>query len=443
MGALFRHLLHIITCCIWVGLIQQAACARPELTVAPAVSPQRSNTRTVEILHWWTSGGEAKALNTLKESFSKQGYIWKDSSIIGGEQQRMVLEARMKQNNPPDAIQIQGNTVQYYGENDSLIYLDELARQEKWQQLIPEPLQPILQYKKHWVAVPINIHRSHWVWANKKIFDALNLTPPHTFSEFIGVAKKIKQAGLIPLAHGGQDWQNSLLFDSAVLSVGGATFYKKALIELNAEALQSKEMEAVFEQLSELRWMLDKNGNGRDWNLATAMVIHNKAAMQIMGDWVKAEFANAGKLPNRDYICFPYPGTYNKFIFISDLFSLPHGRDEQKHTQMLLAKTLMERDVQEKFNLIKGSIPARTDASVDQLDACGKQAAAEFKQAVKTQNAVARFDTQVSDEIRDIMQTIVSRFLNSNMKPHEATKQLVKCLKPPFSFKKAKILGCV
>ena len=39
---------------------------------------------TVEVLHWWTSGGEAKAVGTLKEAFEAQGGTWNDSPIAGG-----------------------------------------------------------------------------------------------------------------------------------------------------------------------------------------------------------------------------------------------------------------------------------------------------------------------------------------------------------------------
>ena len=39
---------------------------------------------SVEVLHWWTSGGEAKALNVLKETLQKQGVTWKDMPVAGG-----------------------------------------------------------------------------------------------------------------------------------------------------------------------------------------------------------------------------------------------------------------------------------------------------------------------------------------------------------------------
>lgn len=38
----------------------------------------------VEVLHWWTSGGEAAALNVLKDDLSGQGIGWQDMPVAGG-----------------------------------------------------------------------------------------------------------------------------------------------------------------------------------------------------------------------------------------------------------------------------------------------------------------------------------------------------------------------
>ena len=39
---------------------------------------------TAEVLHWWTSGGEAKALQVLKDDFAKEGGVWLDMPVAGG-----------------------------------------------------------------------------------------------------------------------------------------------------------------------------------------------------------------------------------------------------------------------------------------------------------------------------------------------------------------------
>jgi glucose/mannose transport system substrate-binding protein len=43
----------------------------------------------VEVLHWWTSGGEAAALNVLKDTLAGQGIGWIDMpSPVAGARPR-------------------------------------------------------------------------------------------------------------------------------------------------------------------------------------------------------------------------------------------------------------------------------------------------------------------------------------------------------------------
>ena len=49
---------------------------------------------TVEVLHWWTSGGEAKAVGELKKTFEAQGGKWIDSPIAGCYHRVPVLRMR-------------------------------------------------------------------------------------------------------------------------------------------------------------------------------------------------------------------------------------------------------------------------------------------------------------------------------------------------------------
>ena len=58
-----------------------------------------------------------------------------------------------------------------------------------------------------------------------------------------------------------------------------------------------------------LKGYVDPGSPGRDWNLATGMVIEGKAAFQMMGDWAKGEFLKAGKKPGADFVCIRFPGT--------------------------------------------------------------------------------------------------------------------------------------
>ena len=61
--------------------------------------------------------------------------------------------------------------------------------------------------------------------------------------------------------------------------------------------------------MGELRGFVDDNFSGRDWNLASAMVINGEAGMQVMGDWAKGEFLNAGQVPGEDFLVLPHSRT--------------------------------------------------------------------------------------------------------------------------------------
>ena len=60
-------------------------------------------------------------------------------------------------------------------------------------------------------------------------------------------------------------------------------------------------MVAAFDKMAQMRGFVDDNFSGRDWNLASAMVINGEAAFQIMGDWAKGEFLAAKQVPGQQF----------------------------------------------------------------------------------------------------------------------------------------------
>ena len=51
----------------------------------------------VEVLHWWTAGGEAKAAAALKATLQGKGHTWKDFAVAGGggDAAMTVLKSRV------------------------------------------------------------------------------------------------------------------------------------------------------------------------------------------------------------------------------------------------------------------------------------------------------------------------------------------------------------
>lgn len=339
----------------------------------------------VEVLHWWTSGGEAAALNVLKEDLQSKGVSWTDMPVAGGggEAAMTVLRARVTAGDPPTAVQMLGFDITDWAEQGQLANLNAVAKKGNWDRVVPKALQRFSKYEGQWVAAPVNVHSTNWVWANKHVLDELGIKKPTNWPEFIDALSAVKAAGKVALAHGGQAWQDATIFDSVVMGTGGPEFYKKAFIDLDDETIESQTMELAFERMATLRTFVDDNFSGRDWNLASAMVINGEAAFQIMGDWAKGEFLKAGQVPGKDFLCFRVPGTEGTVTFNSDQFAMFKVGEERRDAQAKMAAAIMDPAFQSHFNIVKGSVPARTDVSDRAFDACGKQGMKDLANANK------------------------------------------------------------
>lgn len=387
---------------------------------------------TVEVLHWWTSGGEAKALNVLKQDLESKGIEWVDMPVAGGggEQAMTVLRSRATAGNPPAAVQMLGFDILDWAEQGMLANLDNIAAEGNWETVIPKALQKFSKYDGHWIAAPVNVHSTNWVWANKRIMDELELTIPTTWEEYIAALDAVKASGRVALAHGGQAWQDATIFDGVVLSVGGPEFYKKTMIDLDQTALKSGDMLEVFERMAQLRGYVDDNFSNRDWNLASAMVIEGDAAFQMMGDWAKGEFFNAGKKPGVDFIAFRTPGSRGAVTFNSDQFAMFSVAESQQYAQAELAKSIMAPGFQVAFNVVKGSVPARTDVPDEKFTIIGKQAIKDLINANKNgilMGSMAHGHAAPA-AVKNALMDVVTAHFNQQISSEEAVQQLAQAI---------------
>jgi glucose/mannose transport system substrate-binding protein len=388
----------------------------------------------VEVLHWWTSGGEAASVNYLKEKLSDAGVSWSDFAVAGGggENAMTVLKSRAISGNPPTAAQIKGPSIQEWGDLGFLADIDSVAQANDWDNLLPTVVSDVMKHNGKYVAAPVNVHRVNWMWSNPAVFRAAGATIPTTWDDFMVQAKKVQDAGYIALAHGGQAWQDATLFEAVVLGVGGPDYYKKAFVETDISALESDTTTAVFETFGQLRQFIDANSPGRDWNVATSMVMNGEAAMQIMGDWAKGEFKVAGKSVGTDYTCTAAPGTSGTHTFNIDSFAFFAQSDESAAAaQAVMAAEILGSDFQEVFNLNKGSIPARLGMSRDKFDSCAHDSMDAFVSSSQTGGLVPSFahGMAVSSAVSGAIYDAATNFFNSDQSAEEGARQLVSAIK--------------
>ena len=390
----------------------------------------------VEVLHYWTAGGEAKSAAELKKIMEAKGHVWKDFAVAGGggDNAATVLKSRVVSGNPPAAAQIKGPAIQEWAAEGVLANMDSVATAEKWDSLLPKVVADVMKYKGNYVAVPVNVHRVNWMWANAAVLKKAGVAGmPKNWDEFFVAAEKIKKAGLIPVAHGGQNWQDFTTFESVVLGLGGAKFYSDALVKLDQKALTSETMKKSLETFRKIKGYTDAASPGRDWNLATAMVMQEKAGFQFMGDWAKGEFIAAGKVPGKDFLCAAAPGSASSFTFNVDSFAMfkLKGAAAQK-AQADLSAAIMGAEFQEVFNLNKGSIPVRLNMSMAKFDDCAKLSSKDFVETAKTGGLVpsAAHGMAISPAAEGAIKDAVSQFWNDDkISVAEAQKRIAAAAK--------------
>ncbi|WP_350333646.1 ABC transporter substrate-binding protein [Coralliovum pocilloporae] len=386
-----------------------------------------------EVLHYWTSGGEAKALKELQKAFNARGGKWVDAPVAGGggDAQAAVLRARVLSGDPPAAVQIKGPNIKEWAEAGALGDLSEVASAQGWDDVLPEAIKDIVKYEGKYVAVPVNVHRVDWIWANPAVLAKVGAKVPTTWDEFNETAEKLKAAGIIPLAHGGQPWQDATVFETVVLGVGGIDFYRKALVELDEEALGSETMVKVFDQMRKIRGFVDPDFPGRDWNLATGMVMRGEAAMQIMGDWAKGEFVAAGKKPGVDYICAPTPSA-GGYLLNSDSFAMFNvSGDDNEAGQAILAELILGEEFQETFNLFKGSVPARIGVKRDNFDECAIRSMDDMVSSAKNGTLLGSMAHEIAQAgaVRGAFIDVATAHFNSDMSSEDAASKLVDAIR--------------
>lgn len=109
-----------------------------------------AQSNTVEVLHWWTTGGTAAAAAKLKEAAQAAGVEWKDVAVAGNENQRTLLRTKLMKGDAPGVAQIVGDIEQFADQRDKLFDLTPIAREQKWTMCCPRSSR----ITSRWAAAP-------------------------------------------------------------------------------------------------------------------------------------------------------------------------------------------------------------------------------------------------------------------------------------------------
>ncbi len=384
----------------------------------------------VELMHMWTTGSGAEALAKVADKFREQGGTWTDNAIAGHTaSQYAALRARVMAGDAPTAVQLKGPNIHEWAEAVGLADLSRIAEPGNWSEVMAPALVDIMSYDGHFVAVPVNIHRVNWMYTSRKALDAIGETEaPENWDQFNAMAEKMEAAGIIPVAHGGQDWQDITIFEAVVMGMG-LDFYKKAFIDLDDETLRGLEMVATFDQLRKMVDWMDEGMPGRAWSEAAVLVMKGEAGFQFQGDWYVGDMSRLGYEPDTDYLCTTQPTADGSFGYTlnSDSFAFfEQDSEDRQEGQALFAELAMSPEVQVFFNQAKGSIPARMDIDLSDFNSCQQLSAEHLNQAIETGGLVPSLAHSMAQpqRIRSSVMEIVSNFMNTDMSSEDAANQI-------------------
>jgi glucose/mannose transport system substrate-binding protein len=407
-----------------VGLVVALALQGAVLAGAAQAEPLKAN-----VIHWWTSGGESAAIRQFADAYNQAGGLWIDNAVAGADQARSTAINRIVGGDPPTAAQF-NTSKQFHDLIDQglLNNVDTVAAKENWDGTFPQSILDSIKVKGHYYAAPVDIHMQAWFFYSKPAFQKAGIAgEPKSFDELLADLDKLKAAGLIPLAQGGQSWQEKITFDTVFADVGGTDLYMEVYRDRDENAVKSDAFKKVLAAFKRLHAYVDPGSPGRNWNDATALVISGKAGVQIMGDWAKGEFSAAKQTPGKDFGCFPGFGPHSPYMVAGDVFVFPKSdKPDTIKAQTLLATVMTSPAAQIAFSARKGSIPIRSDVDASSLDICAKQGIEIMKDKSRQ---LPNPEMLIPPDIQGALQDVITNFWNKNESADDAQKAFASALK--------------
>lgn len=321
----------------------------------------------LEVFSWWTSGGEAAALDELFKAFSA---LSPTTEIVnatvaggGGSAARPVLQTRLAGGDPPDTWQVHPGweLLGQYVEPGYVEPITELYESEGWNEVMPQGLIDTMTQDGEIYAVLAGVHRGNGFWYNKSLLDANGITVGETMSveEFITAADTLKAAGVDALCVGDNGiWASAQLFENTLLGTVGAEGWTSLFAgEMAWDDAGVKEAMTTYGKMLDYQ---NADHSSLSWDQAVLALMDGKCAFNSMGDWAYGEFAKAGMVDNEDFGWVSHPGTAGSFVIVADGFVMATGAPHRENNLNWL-RAIGSKEAQEAFNPLKGSIPARTD----------------------------------------------------------------------------------
>jgi glucose/mannose transport system substrate-binding protein len=341
--------------------------AEPAAEATDEAAGEAAATGELEVFSWWTSGGEAAALDALFQAYGAQ---YPDVEIVnatvaggGGSAARGVLQTRLAGGDTPDTWQVHPGfeLLGQYVDPDFVSPVTGIYESEGWNDVVPEALINLMTKDGEVYQVTVGVHRGNGFWYNKQLLadNGIEIGDTLSVDEFVAAADTLQAAGVTPLCVGDSGiWATAQLFENTLLGAIGPEQY--AGLWDGSVRFDDPGVKTAMETYGKMLDYQNEDHSALSWDQAVKKLMEGGCAFNSMGDWAYGEFVNAGLKDNEDFGWVSHPGSAGSFMIVADGFVLGNGAPNQQNTENWL-KVIGSKEAQEAFNPLKGSICARTD----------------------------------------------------------------------------------
>jgi glucose/mannose transport system substrate-binding protein len=339
----------------------------------------------VEVLHGWTGGDGARAAEALTAAFEEaHPDVGLDMNPIGGggnQNLDAVVANRLQSNDPPGAFANWPgpNLLRYEGVLGSV---DDVWEENNFEEVMVDEAVELHQQNGSYRAVPLGSHRLNCLFYNVSVVEDAGIdveslnSPSALIDAFETVAS---ETDAVPMTHAmGGTWTTTQLWAAVMLGVNGYESYMDFLAGDGSES----DVRAAFETTAEmLENYISDDAASLNLTASNQNIINGNAAFIHQGNWAAGAYRNTEDFAyDEDWGFKTFPGTEGMYTLHFDSFLYPANNPTPEASKTWEA-FVGSPEAQIAFNQYKGSIPTRTDVSMDAFGPYLQETAEDFADA--------------------------------------------------------------
>lgn len=335
---------------------------------------------SLEVLHGWTGGDGAAAVENLIEGFTEaHPDIDGDFEAIGGGGNTNLdttISNRAQSGNLPSTWAdwpgknlVQFTSANLLGDIGEDIWTDELreAYSDEAQRYSRVGSDATSIGDGPYVAVPIGSHRMNDFFYNVNVVEEAGVDPTSfsTPSDIVDALEQVEQnTDAVGMAQAHQAPFTTLQLWEVVMQ--GQSGYQAFMDFINGNGSEDA-VRSAFETIQQYSEYYNSDVSSIGFTTANQKFMNGEAAFVHNGNWVAGAYRNQdGFEYETDWNHVTFPGTEDMYGMHLDSFPMPADGPAPEAAKTFLSY-VGTTDAQIRFNQFKGSIPPRTDADTEEF----------------------------------------------------------------------------